>query len=120
MRGVAFVLAGLLCGCAHQATVSNPSADLQRLTDEFTRTHYEHRPLAAVSLGWHQYDGQFVIPTAKSLADEIARLKKFDAEFARIPAGKISPAEQHDLNLLKATIAYERWVHEKQRPYWQN
>jgi uncharacterized protein (DUF885 family) len=120
MRGALVLFIAALAGCAHAPETLDTSAAFDRLTEEFTRTHYEHRPLAAMALGWHQYDGQFVIPDAKSLADEMARLKRFDKEFAKISADKLSPEKRHDLNLVKATIAYERWVHEKQRPYWRN
>jgi uncharacterized protein (DUF885 family) len=102
------------------AEVSDVVANYDKLTEEFTRTHYDHRPLAGVALGWHQYDGQFVIPDAKALAGEMERLKKFDAEFAKIPATNLPPQKQLELNLVKATIAYERWVHERQRPYRTN
>jgi uncharacterized protein (DUF885 family) len=114
------VAAILAFGNSPAAKAASDVGEFDRLTEDFTRTHYEHRPLAAVALGWHQYDGQFVIPDAKSLNGEIERLKKFEGEFGKISPTNLPPQKRLELNLVKATIAYERWVHERQRPYWNN
>jgi hypothetical protein len=118
---MAIGLAAIFIGATLRAAEApDVTAQFDRLSQEFTRTHFDHRPLAGMSLGWHQYDGQFVIPDAKSLAGEMERLKKFETEFAQIRATNLPPQKQLDLKLIKATIDYERWVHERQRPYWNN
>jgi uncharacterized protein (DUF885 family) len=95
-------------------------ARFQRLADEFVATHFAARPLAGVALGWHQFDGKFVIPDKATLAAEEARLKQFDAAFASIPPDRLSAAHRHELHLIQSTIAYERWVRERQRVYSRN
>jgi uncharacterized protein (DUF885 family) len=117
--GVA-VLMILSGGCAQRSGSIPPDARFQRLAGEFVATHFATRPLAGVALGWHQFDGRFVIPDHAALAAEEARLKQFDAAFASIPPGRLSAAHRHELDLIQSTIAYERWVRERQRVYSHN
>lgn len=105
---------------ASQEPIAARETRFGSLTEEFFRTHFQTRPISAVSLGLHQYDGQFVVRDAATLAAEIARLRKFQKEFASIPLNELSADQRMDRELVQATIAYELWVHEKQRPYWRN
>lgn len=113
----AFAFAG--CASITPNRVSEETR-LEMLLAVFIRTHFASRPIAAMALGWHQYDGKFVVRDSAALAKEIERLKTFSADFNSINASALSPDAEHRLNLVKATIAYELWVHEKQRPYWNN
>src|SRR3954465_15221721 len=111
----------LLTACANQTT-KHESADarFERFSTDFIRTHYDHRPLPAVSLGWHQYDGQFQIRDAKNVAEEIARLRKYDNIFNAFKPASLSAEHQFELNLSKSTVMYERWFHESQRAFQHN
>jgi uncharacterized protein (DUF885 family) len=106
--------------CATNVDQESADAQFERLSAEFIRTHYEHRPLAAVSLGWHQYDGQFQIRDAKNTAEEIARLRKYDPIFNSFRPESLTAQHQFELNLVKSTIRYERWFHESQRAFERN
>src|ERR1043166_3252233 len=93
-----------LVGCAHQQERESADARFEKLSEEFIRTHYDHRPIAGVSLGWHQYDGKFEIRDGKALSAEIERLRKYDQLFSRIRPAALTPQHQFDLNLVKGTI----------------
>ena len=111
----------LLTACANpQTDHESTDARFESVSTEFIRTHYEHRPLPAVSLGWHQYDGQFQIRDAQNIADEIARLRKYDKIFATFKPASLNAEHQFELNLAKSTIMYERWFHESQRAFEHN
>jgi uncharacterized protein (DUF885 family) len=111
----------LLPGCRHTAsTMVSQEENFKAASREFARTHYEARPLAGVSLGMHQYDGKFVVRTQSMLDSEIARLKTYQKSFGSISPSALSEKSRFELDLIKSTIDYELWVHEKQRPYWRN
>src|SRR3954463_14856838 len=109
-----------LASCGTNTDHESADARFERLSAEFIRTHYDHRPLAAVSLGWHQYDGRFQIRDAQNIAEEIARLNKYDPIFNSFRPETLTAEHQFELNLVKATIRYERWFHESQRPFERN
>ena len=92
----------------------------QELVDDFLAAHYAQRPLEAVALGWHQYDGQFANWDATALAAEKQRLKKMAAAFAALRADRLSATNRQDLQLLRVNLASLRWKFETQRAYALN
>lgn len=122
MRHVAMCLASafLLAGCTTPSDRQSVDERFSRLTDEFLATTFAGNPPAGVALGWHQYDGRFVVPDAPALAGEIARLKRFDAAFAAIRPAQLRPNLRNDLAVLRSTIAGQRWALEGQRGPWRN
>lgn len=118
LRASLFILL-LLAGCAHK-THESADAHFEQVSAEFIRTHFDHRPLSAVSLGWHQYDGQFQVRDAQNIADETARLRKYDKILHTFKPAALTPQHQFELNLAKSTIGYERWFHESQRAFQRN
>jgi uncharacterized protein (DUF885 family) len=114
------LLAALCIGCAHVSNKSSADSRYERLANDFVTGQFAFRPLASVALGWHQYDGRYVVPDEPALAAEESRLKRFEAEFAALPAGQLTPVHQHDLLLLQSAIANGRWAIERQRVYWLN
>ena len=118
---LALVVAALAAGCSHLGDRSS-SADSQfdQLTREFLSSHFAFRPLDAVGLGWHQFDGQFVVPDQNALAAEMARLKHYDRAFAALPESRLTPAHRYDLAILRSAIAGQRWTFETQRPAFRN
>jgi uncharacterized protein (DUF885 family) len=110
----------LLMGCVSAQKPDSADVQFRRLADEFIVTHYKQRPLEAVTLGWHQYDGHFANWDRAALDAEVKRLQRFDAEFAAIPADRLSADNRWDLRLLRANVAKLRWGFETQRPYTRN
>jgi uncharacterized protein (DUF885 family) len=98
------------------------SADekFEQLSAEFLRTHFQQRPLDAVALGWHQYDGLFPRLDREALEAEVRRLAAFDERFARFRPSRLSPGHRLDLDALQPAIRAERWKFEVQRAPWAN
>ncbi len=116
-------LAWVCAGCAApapRATVRAPDPAFEKLAADFVATHFAVRPLAAVSLGWHEYDGKVAVPDAASLKAERERLHRFDREFRALPVSTLSPKQRQDLSVLQSVIASELWSMETQRSYWRN
>ena len=93
---------------------------LGRLVEEFIPSHMAQRPLDAVALGWHQYDGGFPSLERSALVAEQARLARYEAEFAAIEDRRLSPAQHRDLQAILAAIRTERWKFEQQKAPWRN
>jgi uncharacterized protein (DUF885 family) len=117
---LALGLSMLASGCAHLNEPSDPDAQFRRLSDEFITTHYASRPIEAVGLGWHEFDGQFVVPTPEMLSAEIARFKRFDVAFAALPKDRLSSERKFDLSILQSAIAGQRWTLETSRFPFRN
>lgn len=115
-----FLSAATALGPVLEGEPTPAEASFSNLADEFVREHFAARPLAGVRLGWHHYDGRFVVPDQSALAAETGRLKRWEGVFAGLSDEGLSPARQHDLRLLRSAIASERWVRERQRVYSRN
>lgn len=62
------------------------AAAAQSLTDRFFDEYYfPFNPTSATSAGIHKYDGQLEDYSAAGIAARVARLKQFEAEFAKLP-----------------------------------
>jgi uncharacterized protein (DUF885 family) len=95
-------------------------AKFEKLAKEFVETHYAFRPIGGAGLGWHQYDGKFVLPDAAAVAAERARLQRFETAFAALNAQTLAPRNRHDLHLLRAAVANSHFALEIQRAYSRN
>ena len=63
------------------------TADAQSLTDRFFDEYYfPFNPTAATSAGIHKYDGQLEDYSKAGVDARVAKLKQFEAEFAKLPA----------------------------------
>lgn len=122
MRHLAISLATvfILAGCATSRDEQQAEKKFEHLRDEFLAGYLEFNPGAGAALGWHPYDGRFVVPDAQALAREQARLKQIDRALAACRPEQLSAANRHDLALLRSAIATQRWTLEDQRGPWRN
>jgi len=104
----------------HQTPEGTADARFEQLKSDFLEGHYQFRPLAGVALGWHQYDGKFMVPTRAAILAEQNRLKKFGMDFRALGSEKLSPVHRHDLRVLSAAISQELFSMEVQRAPWHN
>lgn len=116
MKKLSALLLLATAGCVSQR--ESPDTTFQRLADDFVTHHFTNRPIEAAGLGWHQYDGKFVIPTAAMLNAERAELQRVDFDLDRLPLSHLSATSQHDWHILRTTVAKERFTIEQARtPY---
>lgn len=71
---------------------------------EFVRFFHDAQPLAGVALGWHQYDGRFVVPTAAQNSAFLEKLKDYQKRMDALPAATLSLRARRDLSVLKNRI----------------
>ena len=110
----------LAAGCAPLKPVEPADTVLRRLAAEFVAAHFAPRPVEAAGLGWHQYDGQFVVPTGALLAAEQAELARFDSALAGLPERELSADARHDWMILRTAIAKDRFELARARTPFRN
>jgi uncharacterized protein (DUF885 family) len=78
--------------------------DFARLTDEYLAVYLKNNPELAISLGFHEFDGQVSVAAPTDVATERARLMHYDSAFARLNANRLPPDQNIDYRLLTASI----------------
>lgn len=92
----------------------------QPLAEEFIRVYHESRPLTAVALGWHQYDGKYSAPTRTQTLAEQARLHAYRERFLQFQPEQLNPSDRRDLGLIQRQIGYDLLFLDDQRAAWRN
>ena len=86
---------------------AEPSATeqtFQTISQDFVRAFHDANPLAGVALGWHQYDGRFVVPTATHNAAFRQQLHEFRRRLAALDRTQLSLPARRDLVVLENRI----------------
>ncbi len=109
------------------ATAPAGDTNFQKLAGEFLDGYFAFRPLTAVSLGLHAYDGKLTDFRRASLDAELRRLKDFSARFAALPAtpadgnaGAAAQGERLDRQVLQLAIQREIFSFEESREFDKN
>jgi len=95
-------------------------AAFQKLADTLLREQYQSRPLDAVALGWHEFDGRFALLDRSAVRNEIIRLKAADQSLDAVDATKLTDDEKRDFQLLDLQIAQSRWHLSTLQSAWRN
>jgi uncharacterized protein (DUF885 family) len=94
-------------GLPESAGTQKADADFDKLVLDFIGGYLAARPLQGVALGFHQYDGKIGDYSRLSIDAEVERLKRFQDQFNKIEAGKLSKQADIDRRILLAAIAGE-------------
>ena len=82
--------------------VARSQSTFQSLSDRFFDEYYfPYNPTTATADGIHKYDGQLEDYSKAGVARRVAELKKFEAEFAKLPA---SADRDLVLNYIRASL----------------
>lgn len=110
---------GILAGCV---SIKRPegSQSFAKTAEVFVASHFRVRPIEAVALGWHEYDGKFFVPSKHALEAEEARLLRFSQLFENFASSKLTPAEDYDRRLFQSAIAGQLWALQRQQIYQKN
>jgi hypothetical protein len=71
------------------AAESKEDAEFDKLAEEYIKGWLNAHPIAATSLGFHEYDGRINDFTRLSLDAELSRLRRFDLRLAKFDAAKL-------------------------------
>ncbi len=93
----------VLAGCVTPPAETN----LTVATERFIQEYHRMRPLTGVALGWHQFDGQFVVPTAAQSANERAFFRAAERQFPEAALATAPADLRRDLALVRRQIETE-------------
>ena len=87
-----------------RAAEEKPDAEFEKVAEEYIKGWLAAHPLAATSLGFHEYDGRISDFTRLALDAELSRLRRFDERLKKFDLEKMGPNTAKDLRILQAAI----------------
>ncbi len=99
---------------------ANTDSSYQQLAKNYLLGYLAWRPLSAVALGFHEYDGKTTDYSKASLKGELSRLKNFDSLFAALDTAKLSSAVLYDYLILRSAVKNEIYTFEDVKTYTHN
>jgi uncharacterized protein (DUF885 family) len=103
-----------------EAGTGSGDAAFNRLADDYLEGYLAWRPLAAMGLGFHQFDGKLTDFSRASIDWELPRLKKFDRRLDAVDAATLSTQAYFDFRNLRAGIRRELFQIEEMGAYRRN
>ena len=99
-----FALLMLALPLTHQAAEQNTDAEFDKVAEEYIKGWLAAHPIAATSLGFHEYDGRINDYTRLSIDAELSRLRRFDERLKKFEPAKLGPRAAIDLRILQAAV----------------
>lgn len=112
MKMLRFVASALLIFLAllPHLNAADDDAEFTSVSDEFIRGYLAARPLEAVALGFHEFDGKISDYTRLSIDAEVSRLKRFQDRLNKFDPQKLDDRNSIDLRILQAAISRELFI----------
>jgi uncharacterized protein (DUF885 family) len=110
MKKLRFFLLMALAACASSgqrpepASAGSGDAAFNRLADEYLTGYLAWRPLEAMQLGFHEYDGKLTDYSRASVDGELVRLKEFNRRLGGMQTTTLSPQAYFDFRNLQAGV----------------
>jgi uncharacterized protein (DUF885 family) len=111
MKKLHFFLLLALAGCSSSGPILKEaivpgSGDpaFNQLADEYLKGYLAWRPLEAMQLGFHEYDGKLTDYNWASIDGELVRLRAFDNRLSAIKIATLTPQAYFDFRNLQAGI----------------
>ena len=96
-----------LSSCHQNNSGGSGDAEFQKIADEYINGYLAWRPLYAVRLGFHEYDGKLDNYSKASIETELARLKSFDQKLSKFDTSSLSTKVYYDYRILQLAIKGE-------------
>jgi len=87
--------------------VQMPDAEYEAVAEEYIKGYLASRPILAVSLGFHEYDGKIADYSRLALDAELTRLRRFDDRLKKFDLDKLGHRQSIDLRILQSAIKHE-------------
>jgi uncharacterized protein (DUF885 family) len=117
-----FLSALATCVCATENPPAATAGDAQfsRLADDFLAGYLAWRPLAATTLGLHDYDGKITDYSRASVEGELSRLKQYEGRLAALAPESLSRETRFDWQILLAGVRTELFHFQELASYTRN
>jgi uncharacterized protein (DUF885 family) len=119
LRSIACLAVPLLLLATSRA-VQTPDTEYEAVAEEYIKGYLAVRPLLAVSLGFHEYDGKTADYSRLALDAELTRLRRFDDRLKIFDLDKLSQRQSIDLRILQAAIRREIFERQDMAVYERN
>lgn len=97
----------IISGKAESTPAPSAEAEFNKQATDFIAGYLAARPLRAVALGFHQYDGKIGDYSRLAIDAEVERLKRFQGVFTKMDPSTLSKQADLDRRILLAAIAAE-------------
>jgi hypothetical protein len=75
---------------------ADETSQFNRFVDSYLDDFYHYHPVVASTDGIHTFDDHLDSNSEKAITEELASLKKSEAELSKIDASKLSPSDSID------------------------
>ncbi len=113
----------IVSGCNPAAKEKqSPAADemFQQTSDEFLSGYLAWRPMTAVNLGFHEYEGKLTNMSKGSIDQELTRLKDYEKKLNATDTSALSEKNYYDYRILRNAIRLEIFNFEDLQVYNKN
>ncbi len=114
-----FLLSTLLAAGAEYHQASGDAA-FEQVANDYIDGYLRWRPLTAVSLGLHQYDGKLTDYSHASIEIELTRLKSFERRLSEMETRTLGPDAFYDFRILRNSIRREIFGFEDMKQFTDN
>jgi uncharacterized protein (DUF885 family) len=114
------LLAVYLLVLATARGAQTPDTEYEAVAEEYIKGYLAVRPLVAVSLGFHEYDGKTADYSRLALDAELTRLRRFDDRLKKFDLDKLGQRQSIDLRILQAAIKREIFERQDMGMYERN
>ena len=104
---IALSLGTVIPGLAAESETKKADADFDKLALDFIGGYLAARPLHAVALGFHQYDGRIGDYSRLAIDAEVERLKRFQTQLGKLDLSQLGKRAEIDRRILLTAIAGE-------------
>jgi uncharacterized protein (DUF885 family) len=114
------VFAALLLPLAPCQALQTPDAEYEAVAEEYIKGFLAARPMQAVALGFHEFDGKTADYSRLALDAELTRLRRFDDRLKIFDLDKLGARQSIDLRILQSSIKREIFERQEMGMYERN
>jgi uncharacterized protein (DUF885 family) len=115
-----FALAALFLALAPCQALQTPDAEYEAVAEEYIKGFLAARPMQAVALGFHEFDGKTADYSRLALDAELTRLRRFDDRLKIFDLDKLGARQSIDLRILQSSIKREIFERQEMGTYERN
>jgi len=115
-----FALAAFLSALTPSQALQTPDSEYEAVADEYIKGFLAARPMQAVALGFHEFDGKTADYSRLALDAELTRLRRFDDRLKIFDLSKLGQRQSIDLRILQSSIKREIFERQDMGTYERN
>ncbi len=110
--------------CCNNSSTNNQTtshkSSFSSVADDYINGYLAWRPLQAVALGFHEYDGKIASYSKASLDSELSRLHRSLSNLEQTDSSSLSDKDWYDYRILRSAVESEIFNFENMKAYTHN